>query len=42
MTAQWEELPNALLATASKRIINEARGFNRAVSDISGKPPAMI
>ena len=42
MTAQWAELPHALLATVSNRIINEVRGFNRVVYDISGKPPATI
>jgi GMP synthase (glutamine-hydrolysing) len=42
MTAQWAELPHALLATVSNRIINEVRGINRVVYDISGKPPATI
>ena len=42
MTAHWAELPHALLATVSNRIINEVRGFNRVVYDISGKPPATI
>jgi GMP synthase (glutamine-hydrolysing) len=42
MTAQWAELPHALLAKASNRIINEVRGINRVVYDISGKPPATI
>ncbi|CAG4883311.1 GMP synthetase (glutamine aminotransferase) [Georgfuchsia toluolica] len=42
MTAHWAELPHALLATVSNRIINEVRGLNRVVYDISGKPPATI
>ena len=42
MTAHWAELPHALLGKVSNRIINEVRGFNRVVYDISGKPPATI
>jgi GMP synthase (glutamine-hydrolysing) len=42
MTAQWAELPYALLGKVSNRIINEVRGINRVVYDISGKPPAPI
>jgi GMP synthase (glutamine-hydrolysing) len=42
MTAQWAELPYGLLAKVSNRIINEVRGINRVVYDISGKPPATI
>ena len=42
MTAQWAELPYVLLAKTSNRIINEVRGINRVVYDISGKPPATI
>jgi len=42
MTAHWAELPHALLARVSNRIINEVRGLNRVVYDISGKPPATI
>jgi len=42
MTAQWAELPHALLSKVSNRIINEVRGINRVVYDISGKPPATI
>jgi GMP synthase (glutamine-hydrolysing) len=42
MTAQWAELPHSLLAKVSNRIINEVRGLNRVVYDISGKPPATI
>ena len=42
MTADWAELPHTLLAHVSNRIINEVRGINRVVYDISGKPPATI
>ncbi len=42
MTAQWAELPHTLLARVSNRIINEVRGINRVVYDISSKPPATI
>ena len=42
MTAHWAELPYGLLAKVSSRIINEVRGINRVVYDISGKPPATI
>ena len=42
MTAHWAELPHSLLGTVSNRIINEVRGINRVVYDISGKPPATI
>jgi GMP synthase (glutamine-hydrolysing) len=42
MTAHWAELPYALLSRVSNRIINEVRGINRVVYDISGKPPATI
>jgi GMP synthase (glutamine-hydrolysing) len=42
MTARWAELPYALLARISNRIVNEVRGINRVVYDISGKPPATI
>ncbi len=42
MTAHWAELPYSLLAKVSSRIINEVRGINRVVYDISGKPPATI
>jgi GMP synthase (glutamine-hydrolysing) len=42
MTAQWAELPYGLLAKVSNRIINEVRGINRVVYDVSGKPPATI
>ena len=42
MTAKWSELPYDLLGTVSNRIINEVRGINRVVYDVSGKPPATI
>ena len=42
MTAHWAELPYSLLARVSNRIINEVRGINRVVYDVSGKPPATI
>jgi GMP synthase (glutamine-hydrolysing) len=42
MTADWAELPHTLLARVSGRIINEVRGINRVVYDISSKPPATI
>ena len=42
MTAQSAELPHGLLSRVSNRIINEVRGINRVVYDISSKPPATI
>ena len=42
MTADWARLPYDVLATMSNRIINEVRGINRVVYDISSKPPATI
>ncbi len=42
MTAHWAPLPHDLLARVSNRIINEVRGINRVVYDVSGKPPATI
>jgi len=42
MTAHWAELPYTLLAKVCNRIINEVRGINRVVYDISSKPPATI
>jgi len=42
MTAHWAHLPYELLGRVSNRIINEVRGLNRVVYDVSGKPPATI
>ncbi len=43
MTAHWAPLPHDAAGAASRnRIINEVRGINRVVYDISGKPPATI
>jgi GMP synthase (glutamine-hydrolysing) len=42
MTADWSDLPHALLAKVSNDIINQVKGINRVVYDISSKPPATI
>jgi GMP synthase (glutamine-hydrolysing) len=42
MTADWSRLPTEVLARISNRIINEVKGINRVVLDISSKPPATI
>jgi len=42
MTADWTRVPYDVLAAASNRIINNVRGVNRVVYDISSKPPSTI
>jgi GMP synthase (glutamine-hydrolysing) len=42
MTADWFEMPTALLSRISNRLINEVKGINRVVYDVSSKPPATI
>jgi GMP synthase (glutamine-hydrolysing) len=42
MTADWARVPHEVLAVISNRVINEVRGINRVVYDISSKPPATI
>jgi GMP synthase (glutamine-hydrolysing) len=42
MTAEWSRLPHDLLARVSGRIVNEVRGINRVVYDVSSKPPSTI
>ena len=42
MTADWAKLPDRLLRRISNRIINEVRGVNRVVYDVSSKPPSTI
>jgi GMP synthase (glutamine-hydrolysing) len=42
MTADWSRIPHEVLATISSRIINEVKGINRVVYDISSKPPSTI
>jgi GMP synthase (glutamine-hydrolysing) len=42
MTSDWARLPHDVLASLSTRIINEVKGINRVVYDISSKPPATI
>ena len=42
MTADWVQLPYDLLREASNRILNEVKGINRVLYDVSTKPPASI
>jgi len=42
MTADWAQLPYTFLSDISNRIINQVKGVNRVVYDISSKPPATI
>jgi GMP synthase (glutamine-hydrolysing) len=42
MTADWVDLPHSFLAEVSNQIINNVKGINRVVYDISSKPPATI
>jgi GMP synthase (glutamine-hydrolysing) len=42
MTASWSPLPTELLASVSSEIINQIKGINRVVYDISTKPPSTI
>ena len=42
MTADWAKIPYEILGKVSNRIINEVKGINRVVYDISSKPPATI
>ncbi|MGA0131753.1 MAG: GMP synthase (glutamine-hydrolyzing), partial [Ilumatobacteraceae bacterium] len=42
MTADWARLPYDVLQRASTRIINQVKGINRVVYDVSSKPPATI
>jgi GMP synthase (glutamine-hydrolysing) len=42
MTADWVDLPHDFLAMVANRIVNEVRGINRVVYDITSKPPGTI
>jgi GMP synthase (glutamine-hydrolysing) len=42
MTADWARLPHAFLSEVASRLVNEVRGINRVVYDITSKPPGTI
>ena len=42
MTADWYDLPKEILKLCSNRIVNEVRGVNRVVLDVTSKPPGTI
>jgi GMP synthase (glutamine-hydrolysing) len=42
MTADWARLPQPVLAAIANRIINEVKGVNRVLYDVSSKPPSTI
>ena len=42
MTADWARIPSEVIATISNRLINEVKGINRVVYDVSSKPPSTI
>ena len=42
MTADWARLPFDVLGTIAERVVNEVKGINRVVYDISSKPPSTI
>ena len=42
MTADWVQLPDEVLRTISSRLVNEVKGINRVVYDVTSKPPGTI
>ncbi|MFC2425828.1 MAG: GMP synthase (glutamine-hydrolyzing), partial [Bacteroidota bacterium] len=42
MTAEWARIPYDVLETVSRRVVNEVKGVNRVIYDITSKPPATI